>query len=1231
MTFTATERKLSQITDEGLFEKLAMAVLLDAEPDYRAMVHTGINVDGKTIKSPVDGILYRTDIDPPLLVVVHHTTAALSDLRKKWLLDPETVKFRQGKKPTAPEGDVLKAISVIADERRRVANLRAILVLSTNREPGSDIVRDVGAAALRAGIGVDIWQRSRLAHFLDTTARGQWLRRQYLGIDADILSRNLLLELSKASISIHAPRDVPEAWISRDLDSVLATAAQRKATFLVAPSGFGKSIAGYRWLIDHISLGGAGLVLSHDVIANSLTISDAIDLALRKLCPSLERGAGIDALALSSAHEPLYLIVEDINISGQAALLTERIDGWARGDAGNTNLKHHYRLVCSLWPDVLASLNEQTLRSVSAAAVFGSSFTAIEGRHAVQRRAMLSGRSLSHVEADAISAALGHDPLLIALQSRSEATASNRVIDDFVEGVLGRVASSERDHTATDYRRSLRAFAGGVMHYRTLNPLWAEVRHWREIDADDLRRLSHLMHEGNLLHLSGQSIEQRVGYRHDRVRDWLLTDAIDGLATAGALPDSIIEEPYFAELVGAFIARSRVGADFVSCARGKSPLALFHALRALNDSTSSLYKQIVTAIESWLSDPSTHGLSSQHLRFEALAALSQTDGPDVVRLVSLFRVRGWTAWQARFRNGDIGGGIELCAALEPGAGAPWRDIQIEHAKHKFGRGLVQKLDALLRQRGFDSATRMGVLRLAGHVGDFTLGDAIAACWEVDAERQQHLADYLWACAECCGTDAERYLKPICDVWATLPSSLDDDKISPTRDSLAANQLRWAFRKWVPTEAIRYLVKRAGNQDDLRWPITYMLQEIDDPVAVLFVVREMGEMQRRVEGTPKFSPWAAAVPSFWRRHQETDGLAMSEASRHALQALWIDPSTDKHLRISAFRLWAATHAAGDLMLLCDPTLPADLADSVLHARLLRGDRGAIPALLERIKEPEKAPFWWNLMKHVWSDDLLSVLDVELQHRTTEIPSEWHAGTDTDYATSDLVMRLSPERGEALLTKNWAKLQYVRQFVQAALYHATPNLQDMVSKVVNACPDPKSLFQFIGQHFGLRTHGHPGISRKSQMAALVPYLQYLAHHDVVGLCEVCNRLGWFSLRRSILDPHLRAAGSILYEDEAPTFAALDSMIEDKRVHWIYHWLERYAETGATTAMIMARIGVWFRKRKTLEALILVHHVLATIGRRSDLAILDTALDTPEPSADAIRMDAEFAVKRRGCAQL
>ena len=111
-----TERLLEALTDEGLFEKLAAAILRDADPIYRMLAHPGVNADGKTVKSPIDGIGFVRGAKPPHMVIVHHTITARDGLENKWLHDPTAVTPR-GPKPTGPAGDVRKALTIVAEQR----------------------------------------------------------------------------------------------------------------------------------------------------------------------------------------------------------------------------------------------------------------------------------------------------------------------------------------------------------------------------------------------------------------------------------------------------------------------------------------------------------------------------------------------------------------------------------------------------------------------------------------------------------------------------------------------------------------------------------------------------------------------------------------------------------------------------------------------------------------------------------------------------------------------------------------------------------------------------------------------------------------------------------------------------------------------------------------------------------------------------------------------------------
>ena len=281
-----TIRVLSQISDEGLFERLATAVLRQAAPAlYENLTHTGMNTHGKTVKGPVDGIAFVPEEKPPHMVTAHHASGARDGLRKKWLHDPLQVVPRKGSKPTAPTGDVIKVVKIVEEERSRTPGLRATLALTTNKEPPEDLTRDVEDTGNDHGISIDIWSCSRIAHYLDNHPDGQWLRKTFLGIEQQRLSKQLFRQLSLASLESLNLMAQEDSLIDRELDRVVAHGSPHPVAFLVGESGLGKTIACYKHLKTHIEEGGCGIVLTHEILATHRTLDQALDAEVRNLHP----------------------------------------------------------------------------------------------------------------------------------------------------------------------------------------------------------------------------------------------------------------------------------------------------------------------------------------------------------------------------------------------------------------------------------------------------------------------------------------------------------------------------------------------------------------------------------------------------------------------------------------------------------------------------------------------------------------------------------------------------------------------------------------------------------------------------------------------------------------------------------------------------------------------------------------------------------------------------------
>jgi hypothetical protein len=510
------------------------------------------------------------------------------------------------------------------------------------------------------------------------------------------------------------------------------------------------------------------------------------------------------------------------------------------------------------------------------------------------------------------------------------------------------------------------------------------------------------------------------------------------------------------------------------------------------------------------------------------------------------------------------------------------------------------------------------------MADPSLALAIEACWTGDDKRGDHLAEYLWAFGQCCADDPIRFLGPICNAWAALSDQSDKKGMPSPRDEVAAHELRWAFHQWPPLAAIDYFIQR-GSQDDLRWPITYMLHGMDHPRAVLFVVEEIAATQRRLEGTGSFSHFAMSAKDDWQRAQERNGRPMSKASRDLLLELWRNETKDKHLRVQAFSLWAATQDSDDIEVLRSAPPSDELADKILWARLTRRDQRAIPAMIEKLATDDHG-YWWQCGRYLWSSELTEALDEFLGRRGTQAKRTWGETFGSDWITHELIIRLPESQAERLLLKHWEHLRFGPDFVQTALYFSTPCLVAAAQAAIDECPEPAELMKHLSQRFGIRMKSRQGLTRESQVRALTPYLHLLSPMDIGELWGACNDRGWFAMRRELLDSRLEPPFLQRLWDRDRALLELDKMVAEKRTVIINHWIGNFLKTGALWTEILETMVEWLDQQRSLEALQVVATAIMHRGTREDLKALRTYEDMPETAARQFIEDIQFAVRRR-----
>ena len=147
----------------------------------------------------------------------------------------------------------------------------------------------------------------------------------------------------------------------------------------------------------------------------------------------------------------------------------------------------------------------------------------------------------------------------------------------FIEGGLAR-AQAAGEALCVDFRAALMDMAGQMLQRRRVELSWSDFASW-SLAPETLRLIRRLTRHEDLLQVRGSSTDLRLAFRHDPMRDWLFVEVASSMDTADTLPDEILHEPFFAEVLGAVVVRRSVPARLLDRVRRLNPLALFQALR----------------------------------------------------------------------------------------------------------------------------------------------------------------------------------------------------------------------------------------------------------------------------------------------------------------------------------------------------------------------------------------------------------------------------------------------------------------------------------------------------------------------------------------------------------------------------------------------------------------------------------------------------------------------------
>ncbi len=637
----------------------------------------------------------------------------------------------------------------------------------------------------------------------------------------------------------------------------------------------------------------------------------------------------------------------------------------------------------------------------------------------------------------------------------------------------------------------------------------------------------------------------------------------------------------------------------------ESPTTGAHALKLASEIDSSYIDIADQALRQWLQQEHVRSDVWANRRYEVARVLSEITSSYVPPLIAEFPIsdRRWDPLLAgAFRNGDVGAGLVLLAMYEIGTTVAGKQSLLALVKRLYGRNLISAVDAVLRRVDLNLSThtmsRVGALLLAGYLGDSSLAEAIQVCWRQDTGDEKDLRSYLFSAARCCGADPGATLGPICDAWEDLPEDVDSTT-GQTAENLAADNVAWEFRNYVPYDAIRYFVARANASEKLEWPITYMLRTVDHPDAI--------EQAARYAAKSHFIS-AHFLQDDWERHSREGSRRMSSESKQRLLDIANDKSEPDNVRRRAFSFWGLILDDGDLEIARQISEGSTLYEQALWIRARLQDRSVIPVVLKKI--PENPEHWLRIQRFLWSDSLTEALPPLLD----QVAAENGERTNLEYILSEAVGSAEPKRATAMLSHRWEKLKTMPMMVQAALLLSDPEATVLVREAFATTETPSMLLKHFVMNCTVESNGKRRLSSLAQLQNLKPYLDHFPEEEIRFLKRECINRGWYNFSNQYLEPRLQSD----LQEEKFSIDQLDDALNHKSNEFVnlYKWLERSVNRGNARDKTMDALLRWLKQHEGDRAIEIVGDIVAREANRQEYMLFESASGENYSSSAAVK---------------
>ncbi|WP_316795305.1 ATP-binding protein [Pedobacter agri] len=1205
--------KIKNINDRGLLERISIDILRQLRPEYANIIHGGINSQGETIVSPLDAFLQLPNGD----FVLFEVSSDDSNLRKKWL--------------DKTNGDVIKAAKKAEEWRSKFPDSKFTLWLCTNQRIKDDkynrLFSDTILFCKDNKLHPEFLEQSAIVAYLEDNPNGQWLAQKHLEIKAVRLSVGKLEHLQEQNqmayereIYLNRSKLVKRNQLN-ELSSELVGLS--RPLLLVGKSGVGKSTLAATQLSNWKKDGQYGLRIGPEIIEKSISLLDSIKNQLNLYQSNLIFEPNF---FFETIRSKILIVIDDINKSADPLGLLERVFSW------QTDQK--FIVVIPVWQNVYDNLpskftkgkkSDQTSDILCNKLFLGTydeqdALTVIEG--SINSETDL----FSNQQIKQIAQELSYDPFLIEIYTELENIDQENwlgITQDPVEEFIKQKLS------IIEHRQNI----GSYQLYEALNELGRTMLQSKKlqisipqlqlkISSQPLAALYPIAKEHLIFSIDTNGL---LIFRHDKIRDFLLSKTLLTMATDIARHEQILSDPYYAELMGKAIGNFTVEEidNKLEWFIQNNPLAVAESLTAVR--SRSVADKIADKINGWYQNRTLIAGDDDEVISAVQRSISNIINPVILKIIKGMKPNIFTL-KAGFLNGDTISAMRYFgyfenSDFEPSHGNKERDRLVENFRSKFLETGIADLKKHFADKTYLIKQKNIMILMSGYLKSPDLLENIYECWQ--SAKEELLTSTIWAMVNCYHEDKESLLQVVFDFWKDLEAEESDHGYPQGTKNLSSYHVGRCKIPIISSTFIDFLLLNAKdeNNSQLSW---CLICDIDDPKAINFVVNKLAKVDQKLSNRrrDRFYPAAFNLFNFsekWNTQQE--GKQMGQKSRECLSTIWRNKTKNDFLRKQAFTLWSAGVLSSDIPILATIIDEKDvLFRPAVIARLVLNDHSVLGLIKGLVtSESDSSRNWLIHLSLIWSDEVIEFIQSVLEDHS-EKPCKKYEYSDSFILSgiADLLLYCPDQDVTRILAKHWDFLHSISDFLSLAFLTGTKEMQSLLAFAVPKYPEPKNALKYMAldMHSGLKI-AHVGFKAKpitlQTLENMGPYLENFDHHVINEFVRLGANKELRSFIKDNVLPYSQekedgfSSAKELFPTDLDILENYKGYINDPKRRWqLEHWIEGL-EKGIyshdrllelTYKHLVDSLG-------DENAILGFTEVLALVGKRKDVEKIDFIL--------------------------